>query len=279
MRFYDYLDLGASDVAEQLYCYLRGRNLRFPDEDRRRIAGRIFDGNGGMGEFKRLLGRMVEAMVEYTRVRSTGELLSERSADLAPSAFTRSAVTRSVQNLQRYLSGVGGGIVPFVAQDGKTQLLSAFDILDSEELKQYFGGANGGGMLGVLDELLRSKAARERDGGNGNGSGRRNGHERSLMPATDRAITLAVHGRRIMQWLAQVSANARSLSDLDIQQGAEHVHQWLAAYRKPTVDPDWLDEDEDDHDTEEQDAGDAAADEAIRRSGADEADIIDDSRN
>jgi hypothetical protein len=240
VRFFDRLNLGLGDTARRLYVYIKRRGDRIPAEDRRRITDRIFEVDGdGRAPFKLLMGQLVESLIDYTRVRNAGELLlnpDRRTYDGSPAA-SRSAVLRSIENIQHYLTRAGGGMSVFLSREAGAQLIDAFEILQSPELQSYFGGEFGSGMWSIIEEV-----GQELEGG--------------PLPPADRMRTLAVHGRRIMRWLADNTDNVGGISDVDLDELSMHVQAWLAAYRKPAIEePEWLD---DDLYQEEEDEGPAA---------------------
>lgn len=241
VRFFDRLNLGLGDTARKLYVYIKRRGDRIPAEDRRRITDRIFEGdNDGRAPFKLLMGQMVEALIEYGRVRNAGDLLlnADRMTYNGSRGATRSGVNRSIENLQRYLSSAGGGMSVFLSREAGAQLIDAFDILQSPELQSYFGGEYGSGMWSIIEEV-----GAELEGG--------------PLPPADRMRTLAVHGRKVMQWLADHPNDVSSIPDAEIDELSDRVQNWLAAYRKPAIEePEWLDDDE--MYDEEEDEGPAA---------------------
>lgn len=229
VRFFDRLNLGLGDTARKLYVYIKRRGDRIPAEDRRRITDRIFESDGdGRAPFKLLMGQMVEALIEYTRVRNAGDLLlnADRLTFNGSRGASRSAVNRSIENLQRFLSSAGGGMSVFLAREAGAQLIDAFDILQSSELQSYFGGEYGSGMWSIIEEV-----GQELEGG--------------ALPPPDRMRTLAVHGRKVMQWLADHPNDVSSIPDAEIDELSDRVQNWLAAYRKPAIEePEWLQDDE-----------------------------------
>jgi hypothetical protein len=254
IRFFDHLNLGLSETAHKMYAYIKRRSDRIPAEDRRRLTGQLFEGDEeGHGPFKLLMGQMVESLIEYMRVRDAGELIVGSSARPSLSG-RRSAVLRSAENLQRYLSRAGGGMGIFLARESGRQLVDCFNILDSPELRSYFGGDFTEGMWGVIEQLVE-----EIDGRPG--------------PPADRMRTMAVHGRKVIQWLADHADDISGVSDAELDDLAERVQNWLAAYRRPEIEePEWLGDD--DIDEEEEDEGPGA--EAVRDALADsEADVPD----
>jgi hypothetical protein len=249
VRFFDRINLGLSDTARKLYVYIKRRSDRIPAEDRRRITDRIFEGGpDGRSPFKLLMGQMVESLIEYARIRNAGELLASGGVGLGGSTAvgTRSSVRRSIENLQRYLSRAGGGMSPFLAKEAGKQLMDCFEILDSPELKAYFGGDFTEGMWSIIETVIEDVDGRP-------------------APPADRMRTLAVHGRRVMRFLADNANNVGALSDDDLDVLAEHVQNWLAAFRRPEInEAEWL-EDEADYDEEEEESpAEEAVDEALR---------------
>jgi len=226
VRFFDELDLGVSKVAELLYVYIKRRPLRFPEADRRHITKRIFgDQSGKHAVFKGLMGRLVETVIEYNRVKNAGDLLvNSGNALAATSISTRAPVIRAVQNLQRYLSDNGGAITQFVTRESGAQLMDCFEILQSPDLQQYYGGRFRSGMWAIIEQVVKEL----------------DGH----VPPVDRARTLAVSGRKILRWLADHTSNAAVLTDADLTDLSLLIENWLAAYRRPDTQPTWL-EDED----------------------------------
>jgi hypothetical protein len=255
IRFFDHLNLGLSETAHKMYAYIKRRSDRIPAEDRRRLTSQLFEGDEeGHGPFKLLMGQMVESLIEYMRVRDAGELIVG-SASRPPLSGRRSAVLRAAENLQRYLSRAGGGMGIFLARESGRQLVDCFNILDSPELRSYFGGDFTEGMWGVIEQLVE-----EIDGRPG--------------PPADRMRTMAVHGRKVLRWLADHADDISSVSDAELDDLAERVQNWLAAYRRPEIEePEWLGDDEIDAE-EEEDEGPGA--EAVRDALADsEADVPD----
>ena len=250
LRFFDRMNLGLGVTARKLYVYIKRRPSRFPEEDRRRLTEAIFeDSENGRGAFKPLLGRMVEALIEYTEARNAGELFTSGRYDgSSPSVYTRSAVIRAIENLQRYLSDNGGGITPFLTQEAGAQLMDAFEILQSEDLQKYFGGSFRSGMWAIIEQVGKELDHRT--------------------PPVDLARTLAVHGRRIIQWLADNTNNAGVLTDTDLDTLSEHVQNWLAAYRRPAEEPNWLGDDEYQDEEEEDQYVEEAVGEAKRNAYA-----------
>lgn len=220
------LDLGETETAAKLYRYVKLKAIRFPEADRRHIMVELFEASeDGRSIFKMLMGRMVEALIEYTQSRQAGEFFLSHGQNGHPSTpGKRSSVIRTIRNLQRYLSDVGGGIKLFLRAEAGAQLMECFDILNSADVQAYYGGANHSGMLGIIENLIE-----DLDG---------------EAPPVDRGVTLAVYGRRLLQWLADNTANVSILTDTDLDQLADHVDQWLAAYRRPTMEPDWLEDDD-----------------------------------
>ena len=250
-------DLGNSAAGLQLYTYIKRKKLRFPDEDRSRLLEQVFEGAGkSPGPFKRLLGRFVEALIEYSRVRNAGELVGTTSGT-RPSVYTRSAVIRSAMNLQRYMSDAGGGILRYLRDESGAQLNDCFDILSSPDVQRYWGGDFKSGLWAVVEGVLS-----DLDGS---------------YPESDRARTLAVHGRRALQFLARNTANVEQLTDADIDEVAEHVQNWIAAYRRPETEPSWLEDDE--YEEEDEDLADRMADDALRDTAGEDdyesADVLD----
>jgi hypothetical protein len=223
-KFFDSLNLGLSDTARKFYVYIKRRSTRFPDEDRQRITTHLFE----EGPFKELFGRMVEAVVEYARAQNAGEFFTNGAGSTSigtATTYTLASVRRTVQNLQRYLS-MQGGIAPFLARESGRQLLDCFDILKSPDLQQYYGGTYSQGMWGIIEAV-----GQEVDG---------------KTPDVDRMRTLAVHGRRIIKWLSENTSNAPNLTDSDVATLVNFVQNWLAAFRRPELDPqpDWMQDDD-----------------------------------
>lgn len=255
VRFFDRMNLGSGETARKLYAWVKRSRDRFPKADRQRMLARIFEGGrDDRSPFKLLMGQMVESLVRFTERRNAGELIfsSERSLD-GVSVSTRSTVLRTVENLQRYLSRAGGGMPVFLAAEAGAELIECFDILDSPELKTYFGGDFTEGMWSIIEEIGETL-------------------EGGPPPPPDRMRTLAVHGRRIMRFLADHTQNVSALSDTDLEELATHVQNWLAAYRKPTFDEaEWL-EDDDEYGDEELAPADEAVQDALAE--AEEADVL-----
>jgi hypothetical protein len=258
IRFFDHLNLGLSETAHRLYAYIKRRGDRIPAEDRRRLTTNLFEGDGeGHGPFKLLMGQMVESLIEYMRVRDAGELIVGSPSRPSLSG-RRSAVLRAAENLQRYLSRAGGGMAIFLSRESGRQLVDCFQILESQELRAYYGGDFTEGMWGVIEQLVE-----EVDGRPG--------------PPADRMRTMAVHGRKVIQWLADHADDVSTASDEELDDLAERVQNWLAAYRRPEIEePEWLDDDLDEE-LEDEDEGPGA--EAVRDALADseadmEADVL-----
>jgi hypothetical protein len=246
-------DLGDSQAGLLLYTYVKRRRLRFPEEDRRRLLGMVFGGEDGRGPFKPLMGRLVESLIDYARIQNAGELVSEAADDRSPSVYSRAAVIRAVVNMQRYLSDVGGGILRYLRDESGAALKQCFDILQSSEVQRYWGGDFKSGMWAVVEDVLT-----ELDG---------------RAPPIDRSRTLAVHGRRIFYWLADNTNNVETLTDGDINIVAEHVQNWISAYRRPDTAPDWLEDDDYYHGEEENgDIADEMVEEAVRDTVGEEID-------
>ena len=239
-------DLGDSQAGLLLYTYIKRRKLRFPDEDRQRLLEMVFEGE----TFKPLMGRLVEALIEYARVRNAGELVATSGDGRSPSVFSRAAVIRAVVNMQRYLSDAGGGILRYLRDEAGAALRQCFDILQSSEVQRYWGGDFKSGIWAVVEDVLTTL------------------DERS--PPIDRSRTLAVHGRRIFQWLADHTNNVEVLTDGDIDEVSEHVQSWISAYRRPDTEPDWLEDDEYYHGDDSDDVADEMVDEAIREGAGEE---------
>jgi hypothetical protein len=258
IRFFDHLNLGLSETAHRLYAYIKRRSDRIPAEDRRRLTTHLFEGDAeGHGPFKLLMGQMVEALIEYMRVRDAGELIVGSPSRPSLSG-RRSAVLRSAENLQRYLSRAGGGMAIFLSREAGRQLVDCFQILESQELRSYFGGDFTEGMWGVIEQLVE-----EIDGKPG--------------PPADRMRTMAVNGRRVIQWLADHADDVSTASDDELDDLADRVQNWLAAYRRPEIEePEWLDDDEIDEEAEEEEGpGAEAVRDALADSEADmEADVL-----
>ena len=234
-------DLGDSQAGLQLYTYIKRKRLRFPEEDRRRMLSQVFEGGeDGAGTFRRLMGRFVEALIDYARIRNAGELVS--STANTTSVYTRSAVIRSAMNMQRFMSDAGGGILRYLRDETGAQLNECFQILSSPDVQRYWGGDFKSGLWAVVDGVLN-----DLDG---------------TRPQSDRARTLAVHGRRAFYWLARTTTNIETLTDADIDEVSEHIQNWIAAYRRPETEPSWLEEDDDLGESE--DTGDQMAEEAIQ---------------
>jgi hypothetical protein len=232
-------DLGDSQAGLLLYTYIKRRKLRFPDEDRQRLLEMVFEGE----TFKPLMGRLVEALIEYARVRNAGELVGS-NGERSPSVYTRAAVIRAVVNMQRYLSDAGGGILRYLRDEAGAALRQCFDILQSAEVQRYWGGDFKSGLWAVVEDVLTTLDERA--------------------PPIDRSRTLAVHGRRIFYWLGDNTNNVEALTDGDIDLVAEHVQNWISAYRRPDTEPDWLADDDYYHGDEPDDVADEMVEEAIR---------------
>jgi hypothetical protein len=243
-------DLGDSQAGLLLYTYIKRRKLRFPDEDRQRLLEMVFEGE----TFRPLMGRLVEALIEYARVRNAGELVSANGNGHSPSVYTRAAVIRAVVNMQRYLSDAGGGILRYLRDEAGAALRQCFDILQSPEVQRYWGGDFKSGLWAVVEDVLTTLDGRS--------------------PPIDRSRTLAVHGRRIFQWLALHTNHVEVLGDTEIDEVSEHVQNWISAYRRPDTEPDWLADDEYYHGEEPEDVADEMVEEAIREGvGVDEEEV------
>lgn len=253
LRFFEGMNLGLTETAAKLYTYVKRKTQRFAAEDRMKVASAVFDEEN----FKPLMGRLVENLIAYNRGRHGSDLLHGHNGHGSGAVlFERSAVIRSIENLQRYLSDRGGGIAVFVAREGAAQWLEGKDILESDDLLRYFGGSFKSGMLGVLEEVGNEIYGRR--------------------PPIDRIRTLAVHGRRIIRWLADNTNNVSFLTDADLDVLSEHVQNWLAAYRRPDTEPSWLDDDRyydaESEEEDDEDIGDRAVREALDNAEADTAD-------
>lgn len=248
-------DLGSSPAGLQLYTYLKRKRLRFPDEDRHHLLTQVFEGGaGGTGTFRSLMGRFVESLIDFARIRNAAELVSNTGN--TTSIYTRSAVIRAAMNMQRFMSDAGGGILRYLRDETGAQLNECFQILSSPDVQRYWGGDFKSGLWAVVDGVIY-----DLDG---------------TRPQSDRARTLAVHGRRAFYFLANNTTNIETLTDTDIDEVSEHIQNWIAAYRRPETEPSWLEEDDDLG--EARDIGDEMAEEALRAAnGGDygDADVLD----
>jgi hypothetical protein len=206
--------LSGGPGAFALYQFDRREVLRYTQKDRWQAYRRIFgygsapvvQGSRPNTDFHKLLVHFIHQVTLFWRDKRISDVIRERAYD--PSFGSIAIVRRSGLDLRNNLKWLSFGHLNVLRVEVMQLLEEAFKILDSSDVKQLFGAANG---WDVLEEVLV-----------------RYFNERLVTSPRQR---MGVTGREILRWLAQphILQQTRAQFETLLLEIAESSEEWLTS--------------------------------------------------